>query len=138
MTNNVSQPDNCSRQCDKKNCEAPFTLLTRRHHCRRCGNVYCADHTKYFIPLDQHARFHPEGVPSKGCDDCHSDLGYWRGARSHRSSISSGVTSGGVTPTGEEGSGSSVRSIIKQEEPKHVPMAASVSKGDYNGGWSTF
>ena len=67
-----------------------------------------------------------------------ADLGYWRGARRHRSSVSSGAMSGNATPTGEVGSGSIVRSILKQEEPKHVPMAASLGKGDYNGGWSTF
>jgi len=32
-------PDSKARSC--LDCEEPFTLTFRRHHCRSCGNVYC-------------------------------------------------------------------------------------------------
>lgn len=41
--------DNC--QC----CAAPFNIsLRRRHHCRLCGNLFCADcsPSKVMLPLD--------------------------------------------------------------------------------------
>jgi hypothetical protein len=32
-------------------CSAMFTLFTRRHHCRQCGEVFCAACTAYTLPL---------------------------------------------------------------------------------------
>lgn len=37
----VWHPDEKSPACDR--CKAQFTLLVRRHHCRRCGDVVCGD-----------------------------------------------------------------------------------------------
>ena len=46
-------------------CSAEFTITKRRHHCRRCGQVLCADCTSNTFPLD--------GIrpPSRVCDLCH-------------------------------------------------------------------
>ena len=32
-------------------CKRPFTLLTRRHHCRLCGGVFCGDCSRYKRPI---------------------------------------------------------------------------------------
>jgi len=32
--------DNCAH------CKAEFTMFTRRHHCRLCGDIFCSDHAK--------------------------------------------------------------------------------------------
>ncbi|EGC29190.1 hypothetical protein DICPUDRAFT_159260 [Dictyostelium purpureum] len=32
-------PDNHSNKCEM--CSVPFTFLNRRHHCRRCGHLFC-------------------------------------------------------------------------------------------------
>lgn len=32
-------------------CAAPFTLLRRRHHCRRCGRLFCAECSALRSPL---------------------------------------------------------------------------------------
>lgn len=52
-------------QC--KNCEMEFDIINRRHHCRHCGNIYCASctSTKYLLP--------PEfefDEPQRVCIDC--------------------------------------------------------------------
>lgn len=33
-------PDNNSEKC--KNCQTQFSYLTRKHHCRRCGHIFCS------------------------------------------------------------------------------------------------
>jgi len=111
--------------------------MKRRHHCRRCGNVFCSSHTGYLVPLDQHARFHPDGVMSRACERCISDFRHWNKARSHRGSNSSGT----ATPTGDSTGGSilngvpGARPIAKRREREQKEVAASGPK-DWN--WSTF
>jgi len=34
------KPDSSCTQCEE--CNLPFTLFRRRHHCRRCGGIFCA------------------------------------------------------------------------------------------------
>lgn len=38
-------PDQLVVQCSY--CSAPFTLFRRRHHCRACGQIFCADCSRY-------------------------------------------------------------------------------------------
>jgi len=72
----------------------------RRHHCRRCGNIFCAPHSLHNVPLDQHARFHPDGAPARACASCWNDYKTWRSAFKARSGSSSteGSRSGMATP----------------------------------------
>ncbi|KAL1954086.1 hypothetical protein VTO42DRAFT_1774 [Malbranchea cinnamomea] len=62
--------DAASPSCDSPVCKSFFGLFVRRHHCRHCGHVFCAAHTPHVVPLDQNARFHPDGIPSRACDLC--------------------------------------------------------------------
>ena len=67
--------------------------LTRRHHCRRCGGIFCTSHSARAIPLDQEARFHPDGGWVRSCDNCWGDFIIWQHDRKSRtSSITSGST----------------------------------------------
>ncbi|KAF9645032.1 hypothetical protein BDM02DRAFT_3063869, partial [Thelephora ganbajun] len=45
------KPDYQASHCDVFNCRKPFTLFDRRHHCRKCGGIFCADCSPYCIPL---------------------------------------------------------------------------------------
>ena len=45
MNSGVWIPDHTTRQCYK--CGTPFGLLLRRHHCRVCGRIFCADCTLF-------------------------------------------------------------------------------------------
>lgn len=51
-------------------CNETFTWFFRRHHCRRCGNLVCDNHIRHTVPLDQNARYHPDGHASKACKPC--------------------------------------------------------------------
>jgi hypothetical protein len=76
--------DSASSSCDSPTCRSSFGLFLRRHHCRHCGHVFCSSHTPHMVPLDQAARFHPEGVPSRACDLCWSAFQRWEEARTDR------------------------------------------------------
>ncbi|KAL4934081.1 FYVE zinc finger domain-containing protein [Aspergillus undulatus] len=76
--------DSASQNCDSPTCRSSFGLFLRRHHCRHCGHVFCSSHTPHAVPLDQKARFHPDGVPSRACDLCWSAYQRWEEARADR------------------------------------------------------
>ncbi|XP_076306250.1 zinc finger FYVE-type containing 26 spastizin isoform X2 [Tachypleus tridentatus] len=43
-----------------------FSTINRRHHCRRCGRVVCADCSKYKLQVEGYG-----GNPVKVCEDCY-------------------------------------------------------------------
>eukprot|EP00761_Pharyngomonas_kirbyi_P009679 gb/GECH01009697.1/.p1 GENE.gb/GECH01009697.1/~~gb/GECH01009697.1/.p1 ORF type:complete len:1087 (+),score=371.39 gb/GECH01009697.1/:1-3261(+) len=61
-------PDKDSPQCMK--CNATFSVTRRRHHCRNCGGLFCANCTKHKLPL---IRFGYD-KPVRVCDHCFSIL----------------------------------------------------------------
>ena len=42
-------PDKLCRHC--YSCEAPFTLIRRKHHCRVCGMIFCSACSAYFVRI---------------------------------------------------------------------------------------
>jgi 1-phosphatidylinositol-3-phosphate 5-kinase len=42
-------PDHSCRVC--YDCDTQFTIFNRRHHCRRCGRIFCGKCTTKFIPV---------------------------------------------------------------------------------------
>ncbi|KAL1837916.1 hypothetical protein VTJ49DRAFT_3262 [Mycothermus thermophilus] len=71
-------PDHESTMCDHAACKRTFSYFTRRHHCRKCGNIFCDQHSALEVPLDQGANFNPRGVPSRACDHCYAQFKEWR------------------------------------------------------------
>ncbi|GAA5912721.1 FYVE zinc finger domain-containing protein [Sporobolomyces salmoneus] len=39
------KPDEAAQTCADQDCQLRFDLLNRRHHCRACGDVFCAGHS---------------------------------------------------------------------------------------------
>uniref|UniRef100_K3W822 phosphatidylinositol-3,5-bisphosphate 3-phosphatase n=1 Tax=Globisporangium ultimum (strain ATCC 200006 / CBS 805.95 / DAOM BR144) TaxID=431595 RepID=K3W822_GLOUD len=58
-------PDSLAEKC--YGCHASFTLVLRRHHCRRCGNVFCDTCSSARIPLVSAGFFTPVRVCEKCC-----------------------------------------------------------------------
>ncbi|KAJ8605642.1 hypothetical protein CTAYLR_000135 [Chrysophaeum taylorii] len=52
---------------DCQNCGTPFTLLRRRHHCRKCGRLVCHSCSAEKIPLPSC------GGLQRVCNPCHAD-----------------------------------------------------------------
>ncbi|KAH8909804.1 FYVE/PHD zinc finger protein [Coniochaeta sp. PMI_546] len=72
------KPDHESTVCDHSTCRRTFNYFTRRHHCRRCGNIFCDFHSAYEVPLDEGANYNPRGVPVRACAHCYSQFKEWR------------------------------------------------------------
>lgn len=86
------KPDASATVCDSPSCIREFGTWIRKHHCRRCGNVFCFEHVPYYLPLSQNGRMHPRGVRSKVCDGCFNDYRQLRAAK-RNDSLSSQSTS---------------------------------------------
>ncbi|QLG70752.1 hypothetical protein HG535_0A06940 [Zygotorulaspora mrakii] len=74
-------------------CSKKFSLLTRRHHCRSCGGVFCQDHSSNFIVLPDLGIYEAVRV----CDNCFEDYNMKKGSggkkKHHRSKKSKRKTS---------------------------------------------
>lgn len=124
--------------CDEPACMRHFNYFNRRHHCRKCGNIFCDSHSNFDVPLDQDANYNPRGTASRACFHCYSGFKAWRSrTNSQASSEESSVIHGHgpntaptspifATPVGMKGG----------PTPKaRAEVAMSVPR-DWN--WSTF
>ncbi len=49
-------------------CASQFTLTNRKHHCRNCGQIFCADCSSRTAPMPNYKR------PQRVCDACHGEI----------------------------------------------------------------
>ncbi|VDC04465.1 unnamed protein product [Peniophora sp. CBMAI 1063] len=85
------KPDSQAAYCDAFTCRAPFTLRERRHHCRKCGGIFCAScsarttplldtsnlaflHPPKGTPLAMYASERAPLLPHRVCDACHDQI----------------------------------------------------------------
>lgn len=132
------KPDEASPTCDSAQCRSNFNLFIRKHHCRHCGHIFCSSHVPHTIPLDQEAKFHPDGELSKACDTCHRQYQRWDTARSLRRKDSEGsneddASSGPSTPLAGPAGHRRIISGGNRGQPQHPTN--SVPK---DWAWSTF
>ncbi|KAK5945557.1 Zn finger protein [Knufia obscura] len=112
------KPDEASTSCDSPQCRSNFNLFVRKHHCRHCGHIFCSSHSSQTIPLDQEAKFHPNGYQSRACQTCHRQYSRWDTARSLQRKNSSGSA-------GSEDSKSYNSAPIVAHAPGHRRMVSS-------------
>jgi RUN and FYVE domain-containing protein 1 len=53
-------------QC--KICTKEFNLARRKHHCRRCGGIFCSDCSDNKMPLPSSSK------PVRVCDNCYETI----------------------------------------------------------------
>ncbi|KAF9921897.1 hypothetical protein FBU30_008040 [Linnemannia zychae] len=74
------KPDNSTQVCTWPGCLLEFGFFDRRHHCRRCGDIFCSAHCSKSVPLDQALDFNlAMGVPSRACIGCYEAYEQWQG-----------------------------------------------------------
>eukprot|EP00842_Homolaphlyctis_polyrhiza_P006473 jgi/Hompol1/6827/HPOL_000295-RA len=57
--------------CNHEGCTVQFGILVRRHHCRRCGNIFCHQHVSHRIRLSVATMLYdPNGAETKVCNEC--------------------------------------------------------------------
>lgn len=129
--NQLPQPDAESSICDDPTCKRSFSYFTRRHHCRKCGNIFCDWHSAFLVPLDQEAKFNPRAVPSRTCNHCFEEFKLWYSRNNSQASSAASSDIQGDTPATPIGMGPTDGSML----PRGPEIAASVPT-DWH--WSTF
>lgn len=61
-------PDHLVDRCS--DCQAPFSLFLRKHHCRACGQIFCAECSRRTIEVPH---VDPKR-PLRVCQQCHDDI----------------------------------------------------------------
>ncbi|CAH0548600.1 unnamed protein product [Brassicogethes aeneus] len=72
-------PDHAVTSCTA--CKIEFWMGRRKHHCRKCGRIFCADCSVHSTPLPAEQLYNPVRV----CTLCYSKL-YQRSAQQHQTS----------------------------------------------------
>ncbi|GJC95587.1 FYVE zinc finger [Colletotrichum higginsianum] len=73
------KPDTESVMCDDPTCKRKFTPLNRRHHCRRCGNIFCHTHS------NEDCNYNPRGSLARACFHCFTEFKVWKSRNGSRS-----------------------------------------------------
>ncbi|XP_055549423.1 myotubularin-related protein 3 isoform X2 [Wyeomyia smithii] len=61
-------PDHAVSRCTT--CQIEFWLGRRKHHCRSCGQIFCADCSEYWAPLPDEKLFQPVRL----CGPCYQNV----------------------------------------------------------------
>ena len=64
------QPDAEAKMCSMPGCERLFSMLYRRHHCRKCGRVVCSACSKKRIEFLDHDSSASRGRTERVCREC--------------------------------------------------------------------
>ncbi|QBM88442.1 FYVE zinc finger [Metschnikowia aff. pulcherrima] len=59
-------------ECGIDYCGKKFNFFERRHHCRKCGGIFCKEHTLHYLYINHLAQFTTggRGTLSRVCDRC--------------------------------------------------------------------
>eukprot|EP00013_Stygamoeba_regulata_P029505 CAMPEP_0177646040 /NCGR_PEP_ID=MMETSP0447-20121125/9564_1 /TAXON_ID=0 /ORGANISM="Stygamoeba regulata, Strain BSH-02190019" /LENGTH=1013 /DNA_ID=CAMNT_0019148551 /DNA_START=85 /DNA_END=3126 /DNA_ORIENTATION=+ len=61
--------------CEYQGCGMKFSLMNRKHHCRKCGHIFCQAHSNQKLPLDANGQ--PTilgGSMQRVCDNCYAEV----------------------------------------------------------------
>ncbi|KAF2641850.1 hypothetical protein P280DRAFT_286554 [Massarina eburnea CBS 473.64] len=128
ITRNHWQPDTSAPACSASSCQQSFNWRTRRHHCRKCGGIFCWQHSQKVVRLNEHALFHPDGDWQRSCDRCHTQFREWEQMRSSRTNSES------------SGSGTAAVEIDTPQalRPENARVGSLATSFGGNWNWSTF
>ncbi|CDR47537.1 CYFA0S33e00166g1_1 [Cyberlindnera fabianii] len=67
------KPNNATVNCS--DCGCTFSLMNRRHHCRKCGEIFCGKCLLSKAKLNYNCRFDVNGILCKVCFSCGKEWG---------------------------------------------------------------
>lgn len=118
-------PDHAVSRCTT--CQIEFWLGRRKHHCRSCGQIFCADCSEYWAPLPDEKLFQPVRL----CSPCYQSVS-GKMANSHQPTIMNG--SGSVNNsihnhhvTNSNSMNGSVLGATKQQQQHQQNLSTSCS-----------
>ncbi|BGP18506.1 hypothetical protein JCM10213_002979 [Rhodosporidiobolus nylandii] len=134
------KPDETAEQCADPDCSQRFDLLNRRHHCRTCGDIFCAAHSSRSTLLWPSAEengaepalgFTPRGTPRATPRSSSIDLPSLAAAYSisPASSCISTATGVSISSSGSAGSASTASTSTPTSsppQPSSMPCSARV------------
>ena len=71
------KPDSEAFECADDTCKTTFSLFERRHHCRKCGDVFCGKHSAPVLRLNRGLNYSDQGNLLRGCESCGRDYRIW-------------------------------------------------------------
>lgn len=128
-TNDPIQADGSTAVCSASSCQEPFGFFQRRHHCRKCGGIFCWQHSSQQVRLDELARFHPDGELHRACDRCHGSFREWEHLRSSRSNSESSNSSAAAIQ---------IEALPPAKRPENARVGSIVGSIQGAWNWSTF
>ena len=107
-------------------CRVEFGLITRKHHCRNCGEVFCGDCTKKQSVIPKYG-FERE---VRVCDACYDDLNKKNGGGGGKTSSSTSSRGNSQDATAEKQR--KERELqLQEEEELQLAMAISQSEAEF-------
>ena len=61
-------------ECHNLSCRKHFGFVDRKHHCRRCGNIFCSNCLSFEVKLSKEAELDVCGITCKVCIGCYEDF----------------------------------------------------------------
>lgn len=122
-------PDSARSSCAA--CMAPFTLLGRRHHCRKCGELFCSRDSRFVVALNQSLQFNIFGYPSRSCAGCSA-------AFTKHVLENSRLSSEPSQPSIPQGAPQAIAAGRGSRQENNEIMAGSLANMPVDWNWSTF
>ncbi|TBU30875.1 FYVE zinc finger-domain-containing protein [Dichomitus squalens] len=136
LSKRLWKPDSQAAHCDTFMCRRPFSIWERRHHCRKCGGVFCGDcsnRTTTLLDASKLEFLHPpRNVPiqvydspispvleCRVCNDCFDQI---HGCKTPRSPVMSKASPIALVRSAETSSGPSSVSSSVDTPPEGAPI----------------
>lgn len=121
-------PDHSCRVCYE--CDTPFTVVKRKHHCRHCGRIFCAKCTAHSIPI------HPDESKNDGEESdkirvCNYCFRQWEQGVVTANHETVGASSPGISPSASAASLGSINTSFTGDSSASTVGSMAYSTGPY-------
>lgn len=105
-------------------CRTQFSIVARKHHCRNCGNIFCAKCSSQQIPLPKLNM----GKPVRVCDGCYNKILKKEETLAMATSVAAPPSTTTTNPLPPRDATAPSEQDLKEEEEFQLAMALSLSE----------